>query len=120
GSTCRSGSADRDSRTPAPAVGPTPPSARFLRVAWSCRTHLDGLRHYTRGPQFTRDDVVVAECRVHFAEHADPDPEGRLRVDRPARHRAGLAQLVMQIVVDVHDAHMPSTLYETYTHHILS
>lgn len=43
--------------------------------------------------------------RIHLAQHAHLDPEGRLRIDGPARHGTGLADLIVQIIVDVHDSH---------------
>jgi hypothetical protein len=41
-----------------------------------------------------------------------------LRVDRPARHRTSLADLIVQIVVDIHYAHTSPyirNVYESYS-----
>src|ERR1700733_14761800 len=63
------------------------------------------LRLHPGCPQFAGDDVLEAQRGVHLAQHADPDPEGGLGVDRTAGDGAGTAQLVVQGVIDVDDAH---------------
>ncbi len=65
-------------------------------------------RLHAGSPQFAGDDVLEAQRGVHLAQHADPDPEVGLGVDRTAGHSAGTAQLVVQGVIDVDDAHRRS------------
>src|SRR6185437_15086965 len=89
------------------AIGSGPPGGKQLRL-------------HTGGAQFTGDDVLEAQGRVHLAQHADPDPERGLGVDRAVGDGAGTAQLVVQGVIDVDDAHGRSRLgiYEAYTKRI--
>jgi hypothetical protein len=63
------------------------------------------LRHNARGSQFPGNDLIETLRWIHFAQHANLDPEGRLRVDRPTRHCARFAYLIVQIIVDIHNAH---------------
>src|SRR5690349_10633288 len=57
------------------------------------------------GGKLSLHDLGEGERGIGFGQHADLHPELGLRVDRPAHHRAGPANFLVQPFIDFNDAH---------------